>query len=361
MGLSFNRRENIKDRDRVFRRRFKPFLDLIRGKKVYLALSGGGLGLVCHIEIIKIIELLDIKIEKVFGTSAGALIGGLYAAGLTSGKMKDAVMKLNNPDSIFGKYSRHILLRAAKSEFQANFVGGGFKNSGIYNGDKLENYIEEGIVKFFGKVPLLGDLQKSFSAISFNIGSGRKDDVGVNVKKVFSKEETPRVSLKDAILASISIPGVFKPKKIGDSYYIDGSVIENLPIISAYEDWRREKRFYGKNLVTIAVDLGYGGETLVDTADIMPHDMMLYAIGVGGKAINQYSLLRVHKPRKGSQVILLKPRRYDIGLTDFQKIPYTLSKSYETIVKQLEGRNYLHETHKDIKEAKRMLGINEKD
>jgi len=344
-----------------FKKRFKPFLDLTKGKKVYLALSGGGLALVCHIGIVRLIELLGIKVEKVFGTSAGAIIGGLYAAGLTSEQMEDAALRLSDPDDLFGRFSKHVILRAVKGEFQANFVKGGFQNSGIYDAKRLEEYIEEKIIDYFGKVPLLGELQKSYSAIAFNIGSGKLNDIGLSSKKIFSTDETPEVSLKDAIIASISIPGIFMPKKIGDFYYIDGSVVENLPVISAYEDWRKKKKFYGKNLVIIAVDIGYGGETLVDSERIKPHDMMLYSIGIGGKTINLYSLLRVHKPRNGSQVVLLKPRRYNIGLTDFEKIPFAIEKSYKAIVKQLEGKNYLNETHEDIKKARIMLGINEKE
>ncbi len=336
----------------------KDFLSFIKGKKVYLALSGGGLALVCHISVIRVIEELGIKIERVYGTSAGSVIGGFFAAGLTWKQMEKAALNLKNPDDLFGFGSRHIILRAFKSELQIKKKG--FEGAAIYNHKKLENYIESTILQYFGEIPKLGDLKIPYGAVAFNIGTGKPGGLGISSKKVFSTDTTPEVSLKDAIVASISIPGVFPPKKIGDYYYIDGGVIENLPIVSAYEDWLKKRRFYEKNLVILAVDLGYGGETLKEKSNIKPHDMLLYAFSVEGKTINQYSLLRVHKPRKGSQVVLLKPRCYDIGLTDFEKIRDAMKKSYINVISQLKDKNFLIETQEDIKKARIMLGIGEK-
>jgi hypothetical protein len=48
-------------KNKVIDERFRPFIDFIRNKRVYLALSGGGLALVCHIAIIRIIEELGIN------------------------------------------------------------------------------------------------------------------------------------------------------------------------------------------------------------------------------------------------------------------------------------------------------------
>ncbi len=333
----------------------KEFLKFLKGKKVYLALSGGGLALVCHISVIRIIEELGIKVERVYGTSAGSVIGGFFAAGLSWKQMREAALELKNPDDLFGFASRHIILRTFKSELQ--FKKKGFEGAAIYNHKRLESYIENTIVRYFGRVPKLGELTIPYGAVAFNIGTGKPGGLGLSLKKVFSTESTPEVSLKDAIVASISIPGIFPPKKIGEYYYIDGGVIENLPIVSAYEDWLQKKKFYEKNLVILAVDLGYGGETLKEKGTIKPHDMLLYAFSVEGKTINQYSLLKVHKPRKGSQVILLKPRCYDIGLTDFEKIKDAMDKSYINVCNQLKDRNFLLETQEDIKKARIMLGL----
>ena len=338
----------------------KPFLNFLKGKKVYLALSGGGLALVCHISIIRILEELEISVERVYGTSAGSVIGGLYSAGLGWKQMRDAALRLKRPDDVFGIGSKHIIIRAIKSEIEATFKKMDYPRAAIYNNKRLESYIESTILGFFGKMPLLGELKLPFSAIAFGIGDNNGNSHRLCSKKVFSTENTPEVTLKDAIVASISIPGVFPPKKIGTHYYIDGGVVENLPIVTAYEDWLNRKKFYQKNLVILGVDLGYGGETLKVKRNIKPHDLLIYAFSVEGKTINQYSLLRVHKPRKGSNVILLKPRCYDIGLTDFEKIPRAMVDSYMRICEQIKGKKFLDETQEDIEKAKIMLGIYEK-
>lgn len=339
--------------------RFKPLFHFLKGKRVYLCLSGGGLALVCHIAAVRFLEEHEIKVERVYGTSAGAVIGGFYSAGLTSEQMREAVLHLRNPDDLFGIASRQLVLRALLGEVQARFIRGGFKTPGIFNAKKLEKFIEKTILSLFGTIPLLGELKKDFSAVAFNIGSGKKSDRGVSAKQVFSTTRTPHVSLKDAIMASISIPGIFPPKKVGDYYYIDGGVVENLPIVSAYEDWLKKRRLFERNLALIAVDLGYGGETLVETRDIKPHDMIIYGMGVQGKTINQYNLLRIHNPRRGIHVVLVRPRCSDIGLTDFEKIEGAIESSYDSLVRQLEGQEFLKETTESLQKARIMLGISE--
>jgi len=352
--------QEVKKEGELARERFKPFLNFIKGKKVYLALSGGGLPLVCHIAILRFFENFNIQVEKIYGASAGAVIGGFYAAGLNASQLKEAALCLKNPDEVFGKGSRHLVYRAVRSELHAHFNKGGFKNSAIYDGRRLERYIEKSFIELFGYVPLFKDLKSDFTAVAFNIGTGKSLDAGSSAKKLFSTAETPYVSLKDAIIASISIPGIFPPIKIDDHYYIDGGIAEHLPIISAYEDWLKVRKFYEKNLVIVAVDLGYLGETMREKSIIRPYDMVMYSFNVRGKEITHYSLLRTHQPKKGSHVVLLKPRCYDMGITDFEKIPGAIEKSYENILNQLEGDNFLKETQEDIKKARIMLGVNER-
>jgi len=339
--------------------RFKPFLDFLRGKRVYLALSSGGLPLVCHISVLRFIETYNIPVEKIYGVSAGAVVGGFYSAGMSASQLRESALSLKNPDDLFGRWSRHMLFRAMKAELQSFFTKEGAINSSIYDGKKLERFVEQTFIEFFGKAPMFRDLQRYFAAVAFNIGTGEALDAGKSEKAVFSPSATPDVSVKDAIVASMSIPGVLPPKKIGGNYYLDGGIAEHLPIITAFEDWLDEKRRNRKKLVIIAVDLGYLGEKLRNRTEIKVHDMLTYAFNVRGKLLTQLSLLRAHKPSAGSFVVLLKPRCYDIGLTEFEKIPGAMDASYNRIMKQLEGHNFLKETEEDLGKARKMLGINE--
>jgi predicted acylesterase/phospholipase RssA len=339
--------------------RFACFFDYIRGKTVYLALSGGGLALVCHIAVLRFLEEQNIEVEKIFGTSAGAVIGGFYAAGVNASQLTEAALNLRDPDEVFGRGSRRMLLRIMTNQIETRFSGSGFRHAAIYDNRRLEAYIEESLVELGNGIPRLGELERSFSAVSFDIGTGTPLDSDSGKKQVFSKEETPDVSLKDAIVASISIPGIFTPKQIGDRYYIDGGTVEHLPVLSAFEHWIKTRKNKRENLVILAVDLGYLGETLREKEKISPLDMILYAFNLRGKQITKYSLLRIHEPNNGCSVVLLKPRCYDINLTDFDKIPGALEKSYRNIRQQLEGDNFLKETEEDIYNVRRLLGISE--
>jgi predicted acylesterase/phospholipase RssA len=340
------------------RARFKPFLDFIRGKRVFLALSGGGLPLVCHIAILRFIETYKVPVERIYGVSAGAVIGGFFAAGVRASQLREAALLLKDPDDLFGKGSRYMLIRAVKAELQSLFKKGSAINTSIYDGKKLDQYVTQTFVEFFGTVPLFRNLARDYTAIAFDIGRGTGLDT--STKAVFSPRQTPDVSVKDAIVASMSIPGVLPPKKIGDRYYLDGGIVEHLPIITAFEDWIEERKRARKKLVIIAVDLGYLGEKLRNKSEIKMHDMLTYTFNMRGKMITQLSLLRAHKPDQGSYIILLKPRCYNIGLTEFEKIPDALDASYDRILKQLEGDNFLKETEEDLEKARQMIGINEK-
>jgi NTE family protein len=340
-------------------KRFGPFLDYLRGKRVYLALSGGGLALVCHIGVLRFLEEQGITVDKTFGSSAGAVIGGFFAAGVNASRLYDAALDLKDPDTVFGRGSRRILLRIVRNQIETRFSGSGFRHAAAYDQRRIESYIEESLVSMTGNAPLLGEMGRSFSAVSFDIGTGEALDSDSGRKQVFSTEDTPDVSLKDAIVASMSIPGIFMPKKIGGRYYIDGGTVEHLPIVSAREHWLKTRKNKREQLVIIAVDLGYLGETLHEKERISPIDMILYSFNLKGKQITQYNLLRVHDPKNGCCVVLLKPRCYDINLTDFHKIPGALEKSYINITRQLAGDNFLGETEEDIRNVRLQLGLNE--
>ncbi len=339
--------------------RFLPLLDYLKGKRVYLALSGGGLALVCHIGVLRFLEEQGITVDKTFGSSAGAVIGGFFAAGVNAAQLTDAALNLKDPDEVFGRGSRHMMLRIVRNQIENRIAGKGFRHAAVYDNRRLESYIEESLVSMTGNAPLLGETERSFSAVSFDIGTGETLDADSGRKQIFSTEDTPDVSLKDAIVASMSIPGIFMPKKIGGRYYIDGGTVEHLPIVSARDHWLKTRKNKREQLVIIAVDLGYLGETIHEKDRISPVDMILYSFNLRSKQITQYSLLRAHDPKMGCCVLLLKPRCYDINLTDFHKIPGALEKSYVNIKRQLAGDNFLGETEEDIRNVRLLLGLNE--
>lgn len=195
--------------------------------KVALALSSGGAKGYAHIGVIKAIEETGAKITSVAGTSMGALIGGLYAAG-----------KLD------AAYSWLKTIDAAEMFILADF--GKFGINGLTDGER----IIEKLHQFIGDV-LIDDLPIPFCAIATDL------DLGIEVVINHGR-------LIDAIRASISLPGVFKPYKIigRRTRLVDGGLVNGLPI-------NRLKRNPGDVVVAVNLDTyGFCGKMDLKSANI---------------------------------------------------------------------------------------------
>jgi len=175
---------------------------------VSLVLGSGGARGYAHIGVIE--ELLDhgYEIKSISGSSMGALVGALYACGKLE-VFKEWILGLD-------------LLDVAK------LVDFSFTGTGIIQGDKVFHAIEEMI----GDV-MIEDLSIPFTAVATDL---------IKQKEVWIQKGR----LVDAIRASIAIPTVFTPKKIGERYLIDGGVLNPLPIAPTVSD---------DTNITIAVNL----------------------------------------------------------------------------------------------------------
>ena len=158
--------------------------------KIGLVLSGGGARGVAHIGAIKALEEFNIPISAISGTSSGAVIGSLYAAGYSWQDMFLFFKKL----TIF-HYKRYAINKP------------GFIDSiKFYNDFKI--YFPNDSFKHL-KMKLF------INATNLEYGT----------QKIFSKGE-----LIKPILASAAFPGIFTPIKIEDTFYIDGGVLNNFPV-----------------------------------------------------------------------------------------------------------------------------------
>lgn len=162
-------------------------------KKVGLVLSGGAAFGLAHIGVIKEFEKNNIPIDFITGTSMGALIGGLYAAGISTQKMEEILVK----------FTRRMII-----DLDLFAISGG----GLLHGKKVTKFLKS----------LVGDIQIEDCVIPFRAVAS---DLNAGEKFVFSKG-----SLVEAIRASISIPGIFKPVRIGKKVLVDGGACDNLPV-----------------------------------------------------------------------------------------------------------------------------------
>jgi NTE family protein len=165
---------------------------------VSLVLGSGGARGYAHIGVIEELLAHGYEIKSISGSSMGALIGALYACGKLD-EYKTWTLTLN-------------LLDVAK------LLDFSFTGTGIIQGDKVFRVIEEMI----GDV-MIEDLPIPFTAVATAL---------IKQKEVWIQKGR----LIDAIRASIAIPTVFTPKKIGDRYLIDGGVLNPLPIAPTVAD-----------------------------------------------------------------------------------------------------------------------------
>ncbi len=343
------------DLDR-WQRQFRPFLKHVRRREVVLVLSGGGMNLSCHIGALKVFELLELPVSHIYGTSAGAVVGGMYAAGISTTELERMMLDIQSPDELFGFAARHPRLRLVTNELRRKLLRIPPERSGIYSRTQIDRYVSGVLMKHLGRIPTLGQLETGFSSITLDVGTGDEDD-RVS-KRVFSSHSSPETSLSDAIGASMAIPGVFPPKRIDGRYHLDGSVVEHLAIGTAYDDWRRRRGlFRRRGLAIIAVDLAQPGRAPSRSKLAQPVDLVLYAQTFRGRTIMRHSLFRCHRPRRGCSVILVRPSAFGIDLHEIEKTPRAILTAYERTVEQLSGSGFLDGTMEDLKQARIELGI----
>jgi len=171
---------------------------MVEKKQISLVLGSGGARGYAHIGVIEALLEHGYEIKSISGSSMGALIGALYACGKLQA-YKEWVLALDLLDV-------------------ARLIDFSFTGTGIIQGDKVFRVIEEMI----GDV-MIEDLSIPFTAVATDL---------IKQKEVWIQKGR----LVDAIRASIAIPTVFTPKKIGERYLIDGGVLNPLPIAPTVSD-----------------------------------------------------------------------------------------------------------------------------
>ncbi|MBM2886042.1 patatin-like phospholipase family protein [Chromobacterium phragmitis] len=163
--------------------------------KIGLALGGGAAKGFAHIGVIKVLEGAGIVPDIITGTSAGSVVGSLYASGLNGVQLQQRAMALD----------------------QADLTDWTLSTKGVLKGEKLQNWINAQV----GNKPL-EKLPRPFGAVATELDSGRK--------VVFRVGNTGQ-----AVRASASIPNVFLPVKIGGKRYVDGGLVSPVPVSAAKE------------------------------------------------------------------------------------------------------------------------------
>jgi len=197
--------------------------------RIGLVLSGGGARGAAHIGVLKVLEANRVPVDAIAGTSMGAVVGGLYASGLSAADIERVMTSVDWQDAFRDRPARKDLNFRRKLEDQ-NFLvkfplgikGRRFRlPRGLVQGQKLTQILRA-LTLPVAQIQSFDDLAIPFRAIATDIVTG--DRVVLD-----------HGDLTTAMRASLSAPGVFAPVEAEGRLLVDGGLSSNLPIDVARE------------------------------------------------------------------------------------------------------------------------------
>lgn len=229
--------------------------------KIALVLGGGGSKGFAHIGVLKVLEAQKIPVHMVVGTSAGSVVGSLYASGKSAFELQEIALKMDKDKII--DYDWKIW------------------SGGLIIGDKLENFINT-----YVKNTPIEKLKIPFYAVATNIATGEET--------VFARGNTGM-----AVRASCSVPAVFQPLKIGNNTYVDGGVVSPVAVNVA--------RRNGADIV-IAVDISGGLQRTVPDGMF---DSIKKSVDIMYSKIAEYQIKHAD--------VVIRPNMKHISSTEMEK------------------------------------------
>jgi len=263
--------------------------------EITVALGGGGAKGAAHIGVLQCLEEAGYAIRAIAGTSIGGIIGAIYAAGMSPAQMLDHFIDLN--------FSQLYSRRTGDGPALLGMAG-------IY--EVLGGVIGE---------RLFSDLRIPFAAIATDFNTGQE---------VILKDGR----VMDAVLASMSVPGVFPPQEIGEYYLVDGGLVDPVPVSVA--------RTFAPRLPVVAVVLSnpvvqkiQPTERLsfLGTQPLMRQiarlrvaqafNIFIKSVDIGSRHLTQFKLQLDHPE------VIIRPDVDEIELLDNVNIPEVAQRGYQ--------------------------------
>jgi len=226
--------------------------------KIALALGGGAARGFAHIGVIKALEAQGIVPDMVVGTSAGSVVGALYASGMSGFELQDLALTM-------------------QENMLADWT---LPNRGVLKGEALQDFINLKV-----KNLTIQKMPKPLGVVATDLQSGEK--------VLFRRGDTGM-----AVRASSAVPGMFQPVEIGGRDYVDGGLTSPVPAQVA--------RSMGADFV-IAVDISNVSrrDRLSGTLDVL-----LQTFAIMGHAISSHELEDAD--------VVIRPKTGAVSSTDFE-------------------------------------------
>ncbi len=266
--------------------------------RIGLALGGGGARGLAHVGVLEALEELHVPVDMIAGTSIGAIVGGLYAAGLSAHDIEERLATIDWDDVLSSKPARRDVEYRRKQDdpnllikFDMGFSGGRFHlPAGVVAAQRPSLLLRLLTLPVTG-VRDFNALPVPFRAVTTDITTG--DMVVLD-----------HGDLAQSILASMAIPGVFAPVSIDGHLLVDGGVVRNLPVDVV--------RDMGADIV-IAVDVGAPLAQAADLTSAVDVYVQTLTIFTRGNANTQVRELQ-------PQDVLIAPDPGNTATMDFQKL-----------------------------------------
>ena len=229
--------------------------------KIGLALGGGAARGFAHIGVIKALESQGIVPDLIVGTSAGSVVGAMYAAGNSGFQLQKMAFDMDE---------------AAISDWAMPLFG---KSSGVLKGEALQNYVNKAV----NNAPI-EKLKIPFGAVAADLKDGQPI--------LFQRGNTGM-----AVRASSAVPGVFQPVTIGARTYVDGGLVAPVPV--------RFARDMGADFI-IAVNISTQADSQATVSSL---EVIMQTFSIMGQRINQFEL-------KDADVVIL-PKLGKMASNDF--------------------------------------------
>jgi NTE family protein len=269
-----------------------------------LALEGGGALGLAHIGVLQWMEDNRIPVDRIAGTSMGALVGGLYATGHSPAEMRQiadsgafrAVFAMETP-YMDASFRRREDRRELPQAIQLGLKGGVSLRNAVLVDAGLDEFLTEYLNSYNRAALSYDSLPIPFRCVA--------TDLNTMQQVIFAGGPMPQT-----IRASIAIPGIFPPVQYRDHYLVDGAIMDNLPTDIVKQDLHSG--------VVIAVHLESPGFSESDLKSVVGIFARAFAAGT---AKNE----RVGIPLAD---VLISADTGGFSTTDYNKAPELIAAGY---------------------------------
>ncbi len=281
--------------------------------RICLVLSGGGARGAAHVGVLLALKKLHIPVDCIAGTSMGAIVGGLYAAGMPAQELRSVLMNPKIQAEMSDNTPRSLLSYRQKEDqlkyllrVELGYAGGRFfLPQGIISGNDPSRVLNVLALASnpstdFSKLPI------PFRAVATDIDTGQE---------VVLKHG----NLAEAMRASMSVPGVYPPVRYQGHLLVDGGLVDNLPVDVA--------RAMGANVI-IAVNI---------TTPLSNGHNLNDVVGVSLQVIKILGYQNVTRSITAldSSDVLIEPNLDDISPTDFNRMGAAIRLGEQAALKAL--------------------------